>query len=192
MARSKAAQAAIDSALAAPQVNGQVGLGVDLVEISRMRKILQRTPSFAERVFSEEERAYCDKGADRAAHYATRFAAKEAVVKALGTGFACGIGVRDIEVVRANSGKPEVKLYGRAAEIAADLGIREIPISLSYTKNDAICCAIAITADSVAQVVKKQNSVEELTKRFKEVRGMLDEIGTDSASAKASPMGEQQ
>ena len=78
-------------------LEGQVGLGVDIVEIARMRRILERTPRFRERVFSEEERAYCDATANPETHYATRFAAKEAVVKALGTGFSRGIGVRAAE-----------------------------------------------------------------------------------------------
>lgn len=182
MARSKKTQEAIDSAMAAQMAQGQVGLGVDLVEIQRMRDILQRTPSFPFKVFSESEREYCDKHADRATHYATRFAAKEAVVKALGTGFANGIGLRDIEVITLASGKPAIKLYRRAAEIANEIEVSEIPISLSFTKNDAICCAIAITNAAKEQTVKKQNSIEELTKRFKEMRGMLDEIGSSNVS----------
>ena len=106
MARSKKAQAATDSALETPMPTDQVGLGVDIVSIERMRKILKRTPSFSRRVFSEAERVYCDAKAQPEVHYATRFAAKEAVVKALGTGFSEGIGVRDIEVRRTSKGRP--------------------------------------------------------------------------------------
>ena len=104
MARSKKAQETVDGVLAMQGVEGQVGLGVDIVEIERMRRILERTPSFARKVFSEAERAYCDGKAQPEVHYATRFAAKEAVVKALGTGFSEGIGVRDIEVRRTSKG----------------------------------------------------------------------------------------
>lgn len=176
MARSKKTQAAIDDALAAPVANEQVGLGVDIVEIARMKRILERTPSFASKVFSEDERAYCDAHVNPEVHYATRFAAKEAVLKALGTGFACGIGVRDVEVKRNSKGKPTVALYGRAREVAADLGVRELPISLSYTHAEAVACAMAITQDAVRATQKRIDPMEELTKQFKEARSLLDEM----------------
>ena len=155
---------------------GCVGLGVDIVEIERMRRILGRSPAFAERVFSQAERAYCDSKANAATHYALRFAAKEAVVKALGTGFSDGIWVRDIEVERAKSGKPSVRLSGRALEVARDQGVRDISISLSYTHTDAVACAMAITEASVKASEKRKDPMEELTKQFKEMRGMLDEL----------------
>ena len=155
---------------------GNVGLGVDIVEIERMRRILEQTPSFATRVFSPDECAYCDSMSNAAAHYATRFAAKEAVVKALGTGFSQGIGVRDIEVKRAPSGKPSIALSGRAVEVAAELGVRDISISLTYTHSEAVACAMAITESSVRATEKRRDPMEELTKQFKEVRGMLDEL----------------
>ena len=153
-----------------------VGLGVDIVEIERMKRLLARTPSFAERVFSPEERAYCDKMASPATHYALRFAAKEAVVKALGTGFSEGIGVRDIEVERAKNGRPFAKLSGRALEIAESQGVRELSISLSYTHTDAVACAMAVTDAAMRASEKRKDPMEELAKQFKEVRGMLDEL----------------
>lgn len=159
-------------------VNDQVGLGVDIVEIARMRKILARTESFAEKVFSEAERAYCDGKTAPEVHYATRFAAKEAVVKALGTGFSEGIGVRDIEVRRTSKGRPYVVLTGRAREVARERGVREIPISLSYTHTEAVACAMAITEDAVNAAQRRVDPMEELAKQFKEVRGMLDELPT--------------
>ena len=155
---------------------GNVGLGVDIVEIERMRRILVRTPAFAQRVFSPAERAYCDKRASPATHYALRFAAKEAVVKALGTGFSEGIGVRDIEVERAKNGKPLAKLSGRALEIAREQGVREMSISLSYTHTDAVACAMAITEASVRETEKRKDPMEELARQFKETRGILDEL----------------
>ena len=85
-------------------------IGVDIVEIERMRAILERTPRFKTRIFSEDEQTYCNKKARPECHYATRFAAKEAVLKALGTGFSEGIGPRDVEVVITAKGKPQVKL----------------------------------------------------------------------------------
>ena len=153
-----------------------VGLGVDIVEIDRMKRLLVRTPSFAERVFSPEERAYCDKMANPATHYALRFAAKEAVVKALGTGFSEGIGVRNIEVERAKNGRPFAKLSGRALEIAESQGVRELSISLSYTHTDAVACAMAVTDAAVRASEKRKDPMEELARQFKDVRGMLDEL----------------
>ena len=157
-------------------MDGTVGLGVDIVEIERMQRILERTKSFAEKTFSKAERAYCDKKSNPAAHYATRFAAKEAVVKALGTGFSNGIWVRDIEVVRDKKGKPSVVLSGRAKEVAEEQGVREIQISLSYTHTEAVACALAITESSVQSSEERKDPMEELAKQFKETRGMLDEL----------------
>ena len=155
---------------------GVVGLGVDIVEIERMEAILKRSPSFSERVFSRAERAYCDAKSNPAAHYAVRFAAKEAVVKALGTGFSQGIGVRDIEVERAPSGKPLAKLSGRALEIAQLQGVRELSISLSYTHTDAVACAMAVTESAMKATEKRKDPMEELGRKFKETRSILDDL----------------
>ena len=157
-------------------IEGSVGLGVDIVEVARMQRILQRSPSFATRVFSEGECRYCNRCANPATHFALRFAAKEAVVKALGTGFADGIDVRDIEVERARNGRPTVKLSGRALEISEQLGVRELSLSLSYTHTDAVACAMAVTESSVKATEKRKDPMEELSRQFKEVRGMLDEL----------------
>ncbi|MDO4182851.1 MAG: holo-ACP synthase [Coriobacteriia bacterium] len=159
------------------RMEGQVGLGLDVVEIQRMKRILQRTPSFARRVFSPEEQAYCESKAVPAAHFATRFAAKEAVLKALGTGFADGISVRDVEVRRTPAGKPYVVLSGRAKEVAASLGVRELPISLSYTHDEAVACAMAITQESEKHKAKRLDPMAELTAQFKDARALLDDLG---------------
>ena len=119
-----------DAAAVSLPIDGAVGLGVDIVEIARMKKILERTPSFARKVFSCEECCYCEDTAAPEVHFATRFAAKEAVVKALGCGFTRGIGVRDIEVKRSSKGRPYVVLSGRAKQVAKEQGVRELPISL--------------------------------------------------------------
>ena len=147
-------------------VEGAVGLGVDIVEIARMRRILERTPSFREKVFSEEERSYCESTANPEVHYATRFAAKEAVLKALGT----------VEVRRNAKGRPFVVLHGRAKEVADERGVRELPLSLSYTHTDAVACALAITEESVRAQEERVNPMEELAKQFKEARSLLDEM----------------
>ncbi len=176
MAISKKAQAAIDGALSLDAPSDQVGLGVDIVEVARMRRILERTPSFAARTFSEGERAYCDGQADPAKHYAARFAAKEAALKALGTGFAAGIGVRDVEVSRSAKGRPTLVLHGCARELARTMGVTDMPLSLSHSTSDAIACVIAITEGSQAAARKRVDPTEELTRQFKEARGMLDSL----------------
>lgn len=183
-----------DAAAVSLPIDGAVGLGVDIVEIARMKKILERTPSFARKVFSCEECCYCEDTAAPEVHFATRFAAKEAVVKALGTGFTRGIGVRDIEVKRSSKGRPYVVLSGCAKQVAKELGVRELPISLSYTHTDAVACALAITEDSQKAAEERVDQKVELAKRFKEARSMLDEIdapadATPSSEKAASPEG---
>ena len=176
-ARKEETVRAVENAAAASlPIDGAVGLGVDIVEIARMKKILERSPSFARKVFSCEECCYCEDTATPEVHFATRFAAKEAVVKALGTGFARGIGVRDIEVKRSSKGRPYVVLSGRAKQIAQEMGVRELPISLSYTHTDAVACALAITEDSRKAAEERVDQKAELAKRFKEACAMLDEI----------------
>lgn len=170
---------------------GEVGLGIDLVEIERMRKILARTPSFEAKVFSEEERAFCNANANRESHFATRFAAKEAVVKALGTGFTDGIGVRDIEVKRGSKGQPRIALHGRAKEIAAEKGVLSIPVSLSFTHTDAVACAMVITEESVQAAEQRTDPMKELAQQFKKARALLDEVDArpNAASAKGPEPG---
>ena len=186
--RKKDAVRAAEEAVAAslPPIEGAVGLGVDIVEIERMKRILERTPSFARRVFSCEECCYCDATASPEAHYATRFAAKEAVVKALGTGFSRGIGVRDIEVKRSSKGRPYVVLSGRAKQIAREMGVRELPISLSYTHTDAVACALAITDESRRAAEERKDPMVELGRQFKEARAMLDDIDAPTVGDIAS------
>lgn len=157
-------------------VEGTVGLGVDIVDVERMARILERSPSFAARAFADDERAYCEAAANPAAHFAVRFAAKEAVAKALGTGFAQGVGVRDIEVRRTANGRPYVALSGEAKRIAAERGVRELPLSLSYTRSDAVACVMAITESSVRASAERVDPLQELAKQFKETRSFLDEI----------------
>lgn len=120
------------------------GLGVDIVEIDRMAAAMQRHPRMKARIFSPEEQRYCDKRNRPEVHYALRFAAKEAVLKALGTGFS-GMKFTDVEVVRDGSGRPAPRLSGRAAEVAEEIGVIEMHLSLSYTHTTAVASAVAIT-----------------------------------------------
>lgn len=168
---------------AARTVADGVGLGIDIVDISRMEQILQRTPSFPDRVFSEDECGYCRKTANPAAHFATRFAAKEAVLKALGTGFSAGIRPRDIEVRRNAKGQPRVALYNAAKAVAEEQGVVGLPVSLSFTHTEAVACAMAVTRSSVAAMRKRADPMKELAKQFREVRGLLDELPSKGVSA---------
>lgn len=121
--------------------------GVDFIEIDRVAGVLSRYGArFLRRVFTPGEIAYC-RG--RAPNLAARFAAKEAVMKSLGTGFR-GVGWRDIEVVRAPSGAPGARLHGRARRRAERLGVTEIAISLSHSRGFAMAVAIAARPDSAA------------------------------------------
>jgi holo-[acyl-carrier protein] synthase len=91
------------------------GLGIDVLEVGRLRALLERLPAACERLFTEQERAYCARYANPYPHYAARFAAKEAVGKALGIGI-IGFGWREVEVL--SGGKPRVVLHGRVARVA--------------------------------------------------------------------------
>ncbi|MBL9149041.1 MAG: holo-ACP synthase [Phycisphaerae bacterium] len=122
-----------------------VGHGVDLVENARIAVMLEaHGPRFTERCFTVTERAYADQATRlRVQRYAVRFAAKEAVLKALGTGWTDGIAWTDMEVLRLPSGEPRLLLSGRAAEIAAEKRIGHWHLSMSHTEHYAIASAIA-------------------------------------------------
>lgn len=152
------------------------GVGVDIVEISRMRRAMERHPAFIRRVFTDEERAYCERSGRAAAHYAARFAAREAVLKALGTGFSRGIGVRDVSVAHTDSGRPIAVLTGRAAQIAAEQGVQEIALSLSFTREVAIANAVAVTEEVRPKLGERRSASDELAASFKEARSVIDEL----------------
>jgi holo-[acyl-carrier protein] synthase len=115
-----------------------ISIGTDIVEVHRIRETIERTPRFVERVFTESERAYCDsKGAAAAQHYAARFSAKEAALKALGTGWAGKIGWQDIEVRSNEKGAPRLEIKGGALEVMESLGATTIHVSLSHTTEHA-------------------------------------------------------
>ncbi|MBR3317372.1 MAG: holo-ACP synthase [Atopobiaceae bacterium] len=152
------------------------GIGVDMVEIARMEKVLARRPNFAKRVFTDDERAYCDRMARPAQHYAARFAAREAVLKALGTGFSRGIGFADVSVTRNDAGQPQARLAGRAAEVAAELGVHEVALSLSYTHEVAVANAVAVTDEVRPKQEQRPDPRAELRKSFREARSVLDEL----------------
>lgn len=123
-----------------------IGHGIDLVEVPRIKDLLDRHGErFERRIYTAAELEYCKAQVKRwAEHLAARFAAKEAILKTLGTGLSGGISWTELEVVRELSGRPVVRLHGRAAEIAAGLGITQWHISLSHTEQSAAASAIAI------------------------------------------------
>ena len=151
------------------------GLGVDIVEIDRMALALERHPRLKERCFSEAEREYCEARSRPAVHYALRFAAKEAVLKALGTGFS-GIGFRDVEVSRDERGRPFPLLHARAAEVAADAGILELHLSLSYTRSTAVASAVAIAGGKAPAAPEPLTPPEQIAAMFKASRRLLDDL----------------
>ena len=145
------------------------GIGVDMLEIARMERVIKRRPSFLKRVFTDEERAYCDSCARPAEHYAARFAAREAVLKALGTGFSEG-------VTNDEWGKPIAVLSGRAAEVAAKRGVQEVALSLSHTRDVAVANAVLVTEDVRPKVEERQDPAQELLASFKAARTVIDEL----------------
>ena len=151
-------------------------IGVDMLEISRMEKTLERRPSFATRVFTQEERDYCASKARPAQHYAARFAAREAVLKVLGTGFSRGIGLADVSVHNNEAGRPEAVLKGRALQIAEEQGIHEIALSLSYTHDVAVASAVAITEEVKPRQEERPDPKQELRASFRAARSVLDEL----------------
>ncbi len=156
-----------------------VGLGVDIVEIERMAKILEKTPSFETKVFTQDEQAYCRSKSNPATHFAARFAAKEAVCKALGTGIMVhGMHPRLVEVVRDSKGKPSVVLHGKACKVAQEQGVLDIPLSLTYTHSVAVANAVVITKASRLEREQRRDVKAELAEQFKEVRGLLDDLGS--------------
>jgi holo-[acyl-carrier protein] synthase len=111
-----------------------VGSGIDLVEIGRIQHSMDRYGSrFLNRVYTAEEQAYCLRKRNAAESFAARFAAKEAGAKALGTGISFGVNWLEIEVVRAPGGRPTLRFHGRAAQIAAAMGVVRSALSITHT-----------------------------------------------------------
>jgi holo-[acyl-carrier protein] synthase len=116
-----------------------VAIGVDVIEVWRIKEVLARRGNrFRNRVYTEAEISYCEERSSRIESYAVRFAAKEAMMKALGTGWAEGVRWRDIEVVRLESGPPMINLTGRALERFHQLGANRIHLSLAHSRDVAM------------------------------------------------------
>jgi holo-[acyl-carrier protein] synthase len=116
-----------------------ISIGIDIIEVVRIREVLLRTPRFAERVFTTAERGYCDsRGVVAAQHYAVRFAAKEAALKALQTGWRGGISWQDVEISARESGAPFLIFRGQVLEVFNKFGATATHLSMSHTTQHAI------------------------------------------------------
>jgi len=120
-----------------------VGTGIDIAEVPRIRKSIERFGErFLQRIYTAGERRYCDSKANRMERYAARFAAKEAAMKALGTGWNHGVRWRDCEIIRMPGGRPTIAFHGKAGEFAEKLGVRNTALSISHTEEQAIAQVI--------------------------------------------------
>jgi len=118
------------------------GVGTDIIEVDRIRKFISKGDVFKERVWTPNEIKYCDTNKDPAPCFAARFSAKEAFVKALGTGFIKGIGFSEIEVYHDELNKPHLRLEGTAKEFADKAGITNIHLTLSHVKEHATATVV--------------------------------------------------
>jgi len=119
-----------------------IGIGVDLVKISRIEKAGKGHPGFLERVFTAREREYCDRMKFPAQHYAARFAAKEAILKAFGTGLGAGMKWTDIEVLHGEGGGPIVTMRGGVKDCADLKGVKQVLLSYSHDEGYAVAQAV--------------------------------------------------
>ncbi len=120
-----------------------VGAGIDIEEVSRIRGAIERHGRrFVERIFTPGEVAYAEQAVNRYERYTARFAAKEAAMKALGTGWDHGVRWVDVEVVSEPRSRPNLRFHGRAADLAASLACRSISLSLSHTRQAAVAQVI--------------------------------------------------
>ena len=120
-----------------------VGLGIDIAEVGRVKAAIERYgETFLRRVYTAKEREYCERFKNKYERYAGRFAAKEAVMKALGTGWGRGVRWVDVEVVREKGGRPTIMLAGEAAKVAERLGVKHISVSITHTADQAFAQVI--------------------------------------------------
>ncbi len=122
-----------------------IAVGTDIVEVLRIGQMIERHGEiFLNRVYTDDEIRYCQRRKEYTQHYAGRWAAKEAVMKTLGTGWSRGVGWRDIEICSSLSGAPSIALRGAAREIAEQAGIGSVLISISHCRTYATATAIAV------------------------------------------------
>jgi holo-[acyl-carrier protein] synthase len=119
------------------------GIGTDIIEISRIEKAINRSQSFCDKIFTKREQAYCNgRNSARFESYAARYAAKEALFKALGTGYRYGFAFSEIEVLNDNLGKPEIEVHGKVSNFLKENHIMQIHLSLSHAKDNAVAYVV--------------------------------------------------
>lgn len=150
------------------------GVGIDILEISRMARALKRRPSLARRMFTQEERRYCEGAPRPAEHYAARYAARGAVLKALG----CPLDImrRGVSVGAGDNGRPVAILSGAVKEAAERQGVDEIALSLSFTHDVATAMALLVTDEVKPKPKEERDPQRELLSSFKEARSVIDEL----------------
>jgi holo-[acyl-carrier protein] synthase len=125
-----------------------ISIGIDIIEIEEIKKSIENGKRFVQRVFTEHEKEYCEHKIDKYPHYAARYAVKEAVMKALGTGWDKGVQWKHVEVINVDrrpetrGGKPEIRLSGEALKHAEEMGVNNIFVSLSHSRNCAVASVI--------------------------------------------------
>jgi holo-[acyl-carrier protein] synthase len=119
-----------------------VGTGIDIIEVARIAKVMERDLGFRDKIYTEGEIAYCESKKNKYQHYAARFSAKEALMKAIGTGWRFGIRFADIEVYHDDLGQPHILLNGKAKELAEKEGFSKIHVSLSHVKELATAVVV--------------------------------------------------
>jgi holo-[acyl-carrier protein] synthase len=120
-----------------------VGMGIDIAEVGRVKAAIERHgEAFLRRLYTHREREYCERFKNKYERYAGRFAAKEAAMKALGTGWSRGVRWVDVEVVRQSGGRPTLALHGEAAKIAQGLNVENVALSITHTASQAFAQVI--------------------------------------------------
>ncbi len=115
-----------------------VGIGTDIIEVKRIERLLSKQERFKERIFTQREIKYCEPKRNKAQNYAARFAVKEALLKAIGTGWREGVAFKEIELMNNKRGKPELVLSGTVKKITDELGVTNIQVSISHLEELAI------------------------------------------------------
>ena len=172
-----------------------LGIGVDLVQVERMEKALARGERIQRRLFTPGEIAYCDRHTRPALHYAARFAAKEAGMKAIGTGWSNGVGWKDFEIKLDPRGRPNLMLSGKAAEIAKSMGATHTVVSLAHDGGFSIAVVALegeakssteawLTGRAAIDLPETESAVNQLIDR---VHGVTSETSSDVPNDESKP-----
>lgn len=167
----------------------KTGIGVDIFEIARMKKALERRPHLKRQLFSEEEIRYAEAAHFPYEHFSAFFAAKEAVAKAMGLGFCAELRPRDICITHDRAGKPFVEFSERAQIALAACGLTRVLVSLSHTKELAIANALALPKQEPKEKTRPRAEQEHTSIRYKEALAILDEYTRSKSSASLTDAG---